>query len=249
MNALVRVQQGVAAPLLQDRYRFYASAFLAATWLAWNSELAGSRRARGLLAGGLCASLAFSVVSHALYRGDLLDFSRRIETGYERWWVNGDGGLFYPRFAEASRILLTGFERGVLRVPPAWFVEHAAAPREAALPEPSPAVRFGIGALRLGTDGLLIDGWAQVGGGDAFERRVFLVLRSPARTLLVPTHAVPNPESGALVEPRRGLASGFRSLVRRADLPSGEYRVGVLVEHPDGAWLTFHDQRLAVPGG
>ena len=163
--------------------------------------------------------------------------------------MSGDGGLFYPRFAEASRILLTGFERGVLRVPPAWFVEHGAAPREAALPDPGPAVRFGIGALRLGADGLLVDGWAQVGGGDAFERRVFLVLRSPAHTLVVPTRAVPNPASGALAEPRRAVAPGFRSLVRRADLPSGEYRVGVLVERPDGAWLTFHDRKLAVPGG
>jgi hypothetical protein len=249
MNALVRVQQGVAAPLLQDRYRFYASAFLAATWLAWASELAGSRRARGFLAGGLCASLAFSLASHALYRDDLLDFSRRIEAGYERWWVNGDGGLFYPRFAAASRILVTGFERGVLRAPPAWFAEHGAVPHEAALPEPGPAVRFGIGALRLGADGLLVDGWAEVGGGDAFERRVFLVLRSPARTLLVPTRAVPSLASGAPAALRPGVAPGFRSLVRRADLPSGDYRVGVLVERPDGAWLTFHDERLAVPDG
>jgi hypothetical protein len=249
MNALVRVQQGVAAPLLQDRYRFYASAFLAATWLAWSAELAGSRRERRFLAWGLCTSLAFSVVSHALYRGDLLDFSRRLEAGYERWWVSGDGGLFYPRFAEASRILLTGFQRGVLRAPTAWFAAHGAVPREAAVPEPGLAVRFGIGALHLGADGLLVDGWAQVGEADALERRVSLVLRSPRRTLMVPTHSVPNLGSGVEMGLRRPLGPGFRSLVRRAALPPGEYRVGVLIERPDGAWLTFHDDRLAVPGG
>jgi hypothetical protein len=44
LNALVRARQGIAAPLLQDRYRFYACAYLAATWLAWAAELAGSRR-------------------------------------------------------------------------------------------------------------------------------------------------------------------------------------------------------------
>ncbi len=248
MNALVRVQQGVSAPLFQDRYRFYASAFLAATWLAWAAELKGSRRERSFLAWGLCASLVFSVASHARYRGDLLDFSRRLEAGYERWWVSGDGGLFYPRFASASRILLTGFERGVLRAPPAWFSAHGAVPREAALPEPGPAVRFGIGTLHLGDDGLLVDGWAQMDDDDAQGRRVSLVLRSPERTLVVPTRVVPNLGSGALAELRRPVGPGFRSLVRRADLPPGEYRVGVLVERMYGAWLTFHDDRLAVPG-
>jgi hypothetical protein len=42
---------------------------------------------------------------------------------------------------------------------------------------------------------------------------------------------------------------GFRSLVSRAALAPGEYRVGVLIERSDGAWLTFHDVRLAVPVG
>ena len=207
MNALVRVQQGVAAPLLQDRYRFYACAFLAATWLVWGSELAGSRRARGFLAGGLCASLAFSLASHALYRDDLLDFSRRIEAGYERWWVNGDGGLFYPRFAAASRILLTGFERGVLRAPPAWFAEHGAVPHEAALPEPGSAVRFGIGALHLGADGLLVDGWAAGGG-----RRRVRASRLPG--LALPRSARcwcrPAPCRTSRAAPRRSCAGGRR---------------------------------------
>lgn len=249
MNALVRAQQGVATPLLADRYRFYACAFLAASWLAWASELTGSRWERVFVAWGLCTSLAFSVASHARYRGDLLDFSRRLAVGYERWWVSGDGGLFYPGFASASRALLTGFERGVLRVPPAWFAAHGAVPQESALPEPGRSVHFRLGTLHLDADGLLVDGWAQVGGGDARDARVSLVLRSPERTLVVPTHAVPNLASGAEQGPRAAAGRGFRSLLPRAALPPGDYRIGVLVERSDGAWMTFHGDRLAVPGG
>jgi hypothetical protein len=245
LNALVRAQQGVAAPLVQDRYRFYACAYLAATWLAWAAELAGTRREHPLVRAGVATALAFSLASHALYRGELLDLSRRLTAGYERWWLRGDGGLFYPRFAAASAMLTTGFERGVLRIPPAWLAAHAQVPREAALPEAGPAVRFRLGALRLDAGGLLAEGWAQV-GGSVGEPRVALVLRSPERSLVVPTHAVPRlgPEGPA---PAGG--AGFRSLVRRADLPPGEYRVGVLVERADGAWLSFRGDALAVPGG
>jgi hypothetical protein len=245
MNALVRVQQGVDAPLLADRYRFYACAFLAATWLAWCAELAGWRLEPSFVAVGVCASLLFSVASHARYRGDLLDFSRKLREGYERWWTNGDGGLFYPRFASASRILLTGYQRGVLRPPPAWFAAHGVLPREASLPEPGSAVRFRIGTLHLGEHGLLVDGWAQMGGTGPLAPRFSLVLRSPERTLLVPTWAVPVATEDEAT-PRAGGA-GFRSLVPRASLPAGRYRVGLLVERADGAWLSFHADRLVVP--
>ncbi|MFI5216581.1 MAG: hypothetical protein ACHQ3O_08545 [Candidatus Limnocylindria bacterium] len=65
----------------------------------------------------------------------------------------------------------------------------------------------------------------------------------------MPTHAVPNLASGAEQGPRAAAGRGFRSLLPRAALPPGDYRIGVLVERSDGAWMTFHGDRLAVPGG
>jgi hypothetical protein len=161
--------------------------------------------------------------------------------------VSGDGGLFYPQFAAASRVLLTGYQRGVLRPPAAWFAAHGALPRQASLPEPGNAVRFGLGTLQLGEDGLLVDGSTQMGGTGALAARVSLVLRSPQRTLVLPTHAVPSLASEAEARPRASGGAAFRTLVPRAALPPGDYRIGLLVERPDGAWLSFHGGRLAVP--
>jgi hypothetical protein len=248
LNALVRAQQGAAAPLLQDRYRFYASAFLAASWLAWAAELSGTRRMRLALASALAASLAFSGASHALYRARLLDMSQRLAAGLERWWTTGEGGLFYPRFEWASAVLLGAFERGVLRVPPAWIAAHGAAPVEVALPEPGSRVSFHVGTLQRDAAALVVDGWAHVGGA-ARGQRVSLVLRSPERTLVFPARSVPRTDlTTARPQPARGLArSGFRLLVPAALVPAGAYRIGVLVEHEDGAWLSFRGDGLEVP--
>jgi hypothetical protein len=247
LNALVRAQQGMAAPLAQDRYRFYASAFLAATWLAWAAELAATRRFRAVLAGALAAGVAFSSASHALYREKLLDFSRRLEAGLERWWLTGEGGLFYPRFETASRVLLVGFERGVRRVPAAWLAAHGAAPVERRVPEAGAAVKFRLGTLHRDASALLLDGWAHV-GGQSRDQRVFVALRSRERTLVFPARSVPRIDLPPDRPQARALArSGFRLLAQASLLPAGAYRIGVLVEREDGAWLSFRADELRVP--
>lgn len=248
LNALVRAQQGSAAPLLQDRYRFYASAFLAATWVAWAAELARARFARALLAGGLATSLAFCGASHALYRGKLLDMSRRLEAGLERWWTTGEGGLFHPRFETASQFLLVAFTRGVLRVPSGWFAAHASTASEEPLPEPGASVSFRIGTLHRDAGALLVDGWAHA-GGDAREQRVSLVLRSAARDLVLPAVSVPRidlPEIRS-AQARRLARSGFRLLVPSGEIPQDAYRVGVLVERAGQRWLSFHGDAQQLP--
>ncbi|TFG92398.1 MAG: hypothetical protein E4H11_09480 [Myxococcales bacterium] len=248
LNALVRAKQGSAAPLFQDRYRFYASAFLAATWLAWAAELVGTRWLRGALAGGLALSLAFCGASHTLYRGKLLDMSGRLEAGLERWWTTGEGGLFYPRFEKASQLLLTAFARGVLRVPSAWIAEHASLATSPPLPEPGASVRFELGTLRRDPALLLVDGWAHA-GDDARGQRVALVLRSELRTLVFPALSVPRID---LPDPRspqaRRLArSGFRLLVPSGAIPPDAYRIGVLVERAGQRWLSLGDDARGLP--
>ncbi len=247
-NALVRAQQGMAAPLAQDRYRFYASAFLATSWLAWAAELAATRWMKLALAGGVAASAAFSAASHALYRGELLDLSRRLEAGLERWWTTGEGGLFYPRFEKASLVLLSAYERGVLRVPPAWIAAHAAAPIEIELPEPGPAVSFQLGTVRRDAAALVVDGWAHV-GGTARGQRVFLVLRAAQHTRVFPARGVPRLDLPAGRGPatRELGRSGFRLLVPAELLPAGPQRIGVLVQRDGGAWLSFRGDALRAP--
>jgi hypothetical protein len=248
LNALVRAQQGGAAPLLQDRYRFYASVFVAATWLAWAAELAGARFARALLAGGLAASLAFCGASHALYRGKLLGMSPRLETGLERWWTTGEGGLFHPRFETASQILLVAFARGVLRVPSGWLTAHASAASGEPLPDPGASVSFRIGTLHRDAGAVLVDGWAHA-GGDARDQRVFLVLRSTERTLVLPAASVPRTDLPELRSaPARRLArSGFRLLVASGEIPQDSYRIGVLVVRAERRWLSFQGDPQQLP--
>jgi hypothetical protein len=144
-------------------------------------------------------------------------------------------------------MLLTGFERGVLRPPSAWFAKYGAQPRQASLPPASKAVRFRLGTLLLGADGLLVDGSAQLEGAGVPAPLVSLVLRSPERTYVIPTRAVP--DLADLDEPgrRKPADTGFRSLVPRAALPAGRYRLGLLVARARGASLSYHAEWLVIP--
>jgi hypothetical protein len=247
MNALVRAQQGAEIPLLQDRYRFFASAFLAASWLAWAAELAGRRRERAGLAGGLAASLAFAVASHAVHRGELLDFSRRLDEGLERWWTTGDSGLFYPRFVTASRALSRAYALGVLRPSPRLVAALGAVPATVALPEPGPEASFAFEALRRDPGALVAAGWARAGPTTA-DQEVFLVLRSARRTLVFPARRVPRLDPPALERMDRLDFSGFRLLADARFVPPGRYRAGVLVRRAGGAWLGFRNVALLVRG-
>jgi hypothetical protein len=248
LNALVRAQQGAAAALLQDRYRFYASTFLAASWLAWAAERAGRRGERGLVAGALAVSLAFSVASHALYRGEVLGLSQRLEAGLERWWATGDGGLFYPRFEKASRVLLRAYALGVLRPAPRLVASLGAAPAGVAFPEPGAGVSFRFEALRHDGAVFLAGGWAHA-GPTARGQEVFVVLRSAERTLALPARSVPRLDvlgAGRAQHAREFGLSGFRLLAEAPQVPPGDYRVGILVRRGGASWLSFRGDALRV---
>jgi hypothetical protein len=104
-----------------------------------------------------------------------------------------------------------------------------------------------LGLLQLGEDGLLASGTLELEGGGAAAPRISLVLRSVARTLVFPAQTVPSAASQLVEAPRAAAGLGFRSLVPSAALPAGRYRIGLLVERSDGAWLSFHRGQLAVP--
>jgi hypothetical protein len=127
-NALARAQQGAATPLLQPRYQLFASALLAASYLAWAERLRGWRLARGAGVAALALAIGFCALSHQLHRRQVFALAERLEQGLDHWWSTGRGGLSYPRFEKANALLLASLGTGVYALPREIAARHAARP-------------------------------------------------------------------------------------------------------------------------
>jgi hypothetical protein len=243
-NALLRAHHGVGAPLLQPRYRFYGSLLLALTYLGWLETLDRPRLARRFVAVALPVALAFSLLSFGLYRGVALDWSEKLERGFDYWWTTGDGGLSHPEFRKASVFLLAALDAGHLVPPPGWAERLGSDPLPVTPPAPSRSVTLGIDAVAQDDEVLLLSGWADVAGG-ARGQEVELVLRGRGREFVFPTYEVVRIEL-----PQPLARSGFRAVIRKRSLPPGSYRVGALVRWHDGVYLTYLKRIIEVePGG
>ncbi len=242
-NALARSQAGAALPLLQPRYRFYGALLLAMAYLSWAELRPDARRA---FAAALVGSIAFSLASFHVYRDRLDGLSQRLAEGYERWWLEGNGGLQYPDFRTADTHLLGGLDAGWLRPPPAWLDRHAAWPIPRDPPPADGAVEVRLDLVSQDERALFLSGWARAGSAEG--QAVEIVLRSPQRALVFPARSVPRVDlpAGRPELARHLLMSGFRVIVPKQALPAGRYRVGVLVRRGGREHLTMLRRQVEV---
>jgi len=242
-NALLRAHHGAGAPLLQPRYRFYGSLLLALTYLGWLETLNRPRVARRFVNAALPIALAFSLASFGLYRGAAIDWSGRLERGFEHWWTTGDGGLSHPEFRKASVFLLAALDAGHLVPPPGWAERLGSDPLPVTPPHAGRAVALGLDAVAQDDEVLLLSGWAYVAEG-AREQEVEVVLHSGARAFVFPAYKVVRIEL-----PQPQARSGFRAVIRKRALPPGRYRVGALVRWHGAEYLTYLKRAIEVEPG
>lgn len=97
LNALGRGHiSGADYPLAATRYRFYASATMAVTYLCWVDWLrcagpAFAPRLRRAVTVGLAAALAFGAASYAVYTEKALIVSHQMSGGLAHWRKTGRG--------------------------------------------------------------------------------------------------------------------------------------------------------------
>jgi hypothetical protein len=218
---------------MQPRYRFYGSLLLALTYLGWLETLARPRPARLFVGAALPLALVFSLLSFGLYRGSAIDFSKRLEEGFEYWWTTGDGGLAHLDFRKASVILLAALDAGYLHPPPGWAERLGSDPLPVTPPPPGRSVALGLDAVTQDDDVLLLSGWAHVAGG-ARGQEVEVVLSSRGRQFVFPAYEVVRIEL-----PQPLARAGFRAVIPKRALPPGRYRVGALVRRHGAEYLTY----------
>jgi hypothetical protein len=247
-NTLGRAPQGPGLPLLQPRYTFYGSLFLALAYLSW-AEVA--RHARRAFAVCLVAAGAFCAASFYLYRDRVALLSTQLAEGYERWWTEGGRGLAHPDFRSADATVLHGLAAGWLRLPPEWLERHAAWPIPRDPPRADSDVRFALDLVGQDEHSFYASGWARAGASSRGQE-VELVLRGRQRSYVFPAVTVARADlDPGDPEQVRGLAgSGFRVLVSKQALAPGHYRLGVLVRRGGHEHLSYQKRPVEVrPAG
>jgi hypothetical protein len=116
-NALARAQLGGPEyPLHSPRYQFFSCVFWAASYLAWIDLCTTRRRTELLLGSAVAASLAFSIASFSVYRGDVERVSQRMQRGMLAWSTR-ERGLVHPDQRRAGAILRRAIDSGVYTIP------------------------------------------------------------------------------------------------------------------------------------
>ena len=174
--------------------------------------------------------------------------SQGLAEGFERWWVEGDGGLFYPNFRPANAGLLAGLDAGWLRLPADWLERHADWPIPRDPPAATGGVQIRLDVLAQDERALYVSGVANAGG--MRDQEVELVLRAGKRALVFPAHSVPradleeaSPEVAASL-----FGTGFRALVPKQALPAGRYTLGILVRHAGRERLSYRRPPIEITG-
>lgn len=247
-NTLGRAPQGPGLPLLQPRYTFYGSLFLALVYLSW-AEVA--RQARRAFAASLVASAAFCAASFQLYQDRVALLSTQLAEGYERWWAEGGSGLAHPDFRSAEVTVLRGLAAGWLRLPPEWLEHHAAWPIPRDPPRADSGVHFALDLVGQDEHSFYVSGWARA-GSSSHGQAVELVLSGRQRSYVFPAVTVVRADLDREDPAQlRSLAeSGFRVLVSKQALAPGRYRLGVLVRRGGHEHLSYQRRPVEVrPAG
>jgi hypothetical protein len=162
---------------------------------------------------------------------------------FKEYGVDGRGPFsLYPVPARSTQLLNEAERRGVYRMPP--ICEE----RTFANAATSTRITYYVDEMNVNPHAAAIAGWAVIPGLRAERGQIHVVLRSDTEFHVFTTVTISRPDVvTALTRPDARLA-GFRFARRRDQLPTGEFQVGLLIEHDGDAEYIMTGHRLLLSG-
>ena len=197
-------------------------------WLAWMLP--------ALVAFDVTAAFMFQVPKEAF-----IEVRDRAATYYQQYGRAGTGiSRMHPDPARAEQVLAAAGACGVFRLPNVSPQVHLEDPR------PSTRIITHVDELVVGERAVTIGGWAMVRGETSKRGHVFVVLKSENGFRTYRALTLQRPDvARAYREPRWRLC-GFRAVLARDQLPSGNFHVGVVVDEPGGPEYVMTEDVLSL---
>lgn len=162
---------------------------------------------------------------------------------FKEYGVDGRGPFsLYPVPARSTQLLNEAERRGVYRMPP--ICEERSFPKATT----STRITYYVDEMSVTPHAAAMAGWAVIPGLRSERGQIHVVLRSGSEMHVFTTVTISRPDvATALTRPDAKLA-GFRFARRRDQLPTGEFQVGLLIEHDGNAEYIMTGHRLLLTG-
>jgi hypothetical protein len=195
-----------------------------------------------VLAWVLPALAAFNVsanVKFAPAAEGFIEIRDRAATRFKQYGEDGTGiWRLHPQAGHAETLLQQALERGIYRLP------RVSEPAEFPDAEPSTRMITYVDELVINERAITVGGWAMLPGEISKRGQVYLVLRSRDAVYYYSALTLQRPDvAKAYNEPKWRLC-GFRAVIGRVRLPTGDFEVGVLIDNDDGGEFKMTPHRL-----
>lgn len=204
------------------------------------------RRPLTLLAAVLPLLVAFNVIANRQFTDETeswLNCRDIAAVNYKHYGVDGQGPFkLHPTPARSTALLHRAESEGVYQLGPVC------------LPVPLPAkaketnrISYFIEEVTTTASAVAVRGWAAIPGRTPSRSSVHLVLRSDHATHVFTTVTVPRADVPVAMKEPGWTNSGFHFARLLANMPTGNFRVGLLITEGDEAQYLMTGHRLSVP--
>jgi hypothetical protein len=157
--------------------------------------------------------------------------------------VDGRGVFaLYPVPARSTHLLNEAERRAVYRMAP--ICEERSFPHATQ----STRISYYVDEMNVTPHSAALAGWAAIPGVPAERGQVHLVLRSGQEMHVFTTVTISRPDVAAALTRTDAVLAGFRFARRRDQLPTGQFQVGILIEHDGKAEYIMTGHRLSLIG-
>ncbi len=223
-------------PLLSSRYLILPCLLWAlAIYGALELRPQSHQAARRDLGWAIAALLVFNLTANALFRHTGASWATLKAQAVRDYYQTGTlDRTPFPLFNQPRKgqcILTEAAEAGIYRLPTLTREVPDSEPAEPAAPD---RIVYYIDEARVTNEAVIICGWAAGHEVNMSHARLRLVLASPGQGIrLFDVQRVPRDDVARALDDERARESGFSFVLPRDELPTGDYRIGIVLRHGD----------------
>lgn len=229
-----------------SRYMVLGATAWALTGFMALTRVASTERPLLSLGGVVLVLAGFNVTANHVFAPQAeswIECRDRAALRFKQHGADGKGAFsLHPQPLHSTTLLKTAEDRGIYRM--GSLCERQSFPKA----KPSTRIAYYVEEMTVNGRSAFIGGWAAISGQTSGRGQVHVVLKSDKETFIYSTVAVSRPDVALVLKNKDALRSGFTFAIDRADLPSANFQIGILIAHGSHAEFQMTAHHLDLLG-